>query len=248
MADHPKPGLVEDRDLDRRAAGVVRPDPADYVLVLGRALGVLGTPGLVPLPGRGRGVVLGDVLDLHVSGHVVPLLQSQRYGVGYRLLLRPRRALQRQVTHYGSGRTAPSFTTALLSAIATTSRYKEHRGYPQNREHPYPTPSCHPASSSQTYKLPNGSHGARSLGKPATLKALLLRLTLKQDYRPARFSLSTERSRHGPWYTRCSSCRSGGIGRRAGLKIRFPPGSVGSSPTSGTRHIFCKWAQSTEQR
>jgi ATP-dependent phosphofructokinase / diphosphate-dependent phosphofructokinase len=29
------------------------------------------------------------------------------------------------------------------------------------------------------------------------------------------------------------SRRSGGIGRRAGLKIRFPPGSVGSSPTFG---------------
>ena len=28
--------------------------------------------------------------------------------------------------------------------------------------------------------------------------------------------------------------RSGGIGRRAGLKIRFPPGSVGSIPTFGT--------------
>jgi hypothetical protein len=30
--------------------------------------------------------------------------------------------------------------------------------------------------------------------------------------------------------------RSGGIGRRAGLKIRFPPGSVGSIPTFGTRN------------
>ena len=31
------------------------------------------------------------------------------------------------------------------------------------------------------------------------------------------------------------SGRSGGTGRRAGLKIRFPPGSVGSIPTFGTR-------------
>ena len=30
------------------------------------------------------------------------------------------------------------------------------------------------------------------------------------------------------------SCRSGGIGRRAGLKIQCPQGRVGSSPTSGT--------------
>src|SRR3954449_4070713 len=32
----------------------------------------------------------------------------------------------------------------------------------------------------------------------------------------------------------CCPGRSGGTGRRAGLKIRFPSGSVGSSPTFGT--------------
>src|SRR4029079_14316955 len=32
----------------------------------------------------------------------------------------------------------------------------------------------------------------------------------------------------------CRAGRSGGIGRRAGLKIRLPSGSVGSSPTFGT--------------
>src|SRR3954466_4849934 len=31
--------------------------------------------------------------------------------------------------------------------------------------------------------------------------------------------------------------RSGGIGRRAGLKIRFPSGSVGSIPTFGIRRL-----------
>jgi hypothetical protein len=30
--------------------------------------------------------------------------------------------------------------------------------------------------------------------------------------------------------------RSGETGRRAGLKIPFPSGSVGSTPTSGTKH------------
>src|SRR3954451_15921650 len=33
------------------------------------------------------------------------------------------------------------------------------------------------------------------------------------------------------------SGRSGGTGRRAGLKIRFPPGSVGSIPTFGTEEL-----------
>jgi hypothetical protein len=30
-------------------------------------------------------------------------------------------------------------------------------------------------------------------------------------------------------------CPSGGTGRRAGFKIRFPQGSVGSNPTLGTK-------------
>ena len=39
-----------------------------------------------------------------------------------------------------------------------------------------------------------------------------------------------------------SQCLGGEIGRRAGFKIRFPRGSVGSTPTPGTtcveHHIF----------
>ena len=37
--------------------------------------------------------------------------------------------------------------------------------------------------------------------------------------------------------TDARSRRSGGIGRRDGFKIRFPQGSVGSSPTSGIRRV-----------
>ena len=61
----------------------------------------------------------------------------------------------------------------------------------------------------------------------------------KRNYRPARFFLSTnDRSiAHGiiirPQFV--LTRRSGGIGRRAGLKIRWPSGRVGSSPTSGTK-------------
>ncbi len=35
-----------------------------------------------------------------------------------------------------------------------------------------------------------------------------------------------------------SGCRSGGIGRRARLKIVWPPGHVGSTPTFGTIFIL----------
>ena len=35
----------------------------------------------------------------------------------------------------------------------------------------------------------------------------------------------------------CSQSPGGGIGRRCGLKIRFPKGSAGSSPAPGTKYI-----------
>ena len=48
------------------------------------------------------------------------------------------------------------------------------------------------------------------------------------------------------WYNRISRRRSGGIGRRAGLKIPWPSGRVGSSPTSGTSQDTCKCAENLE--
>ena len=39
------------------------------------------------------------------------------------------------------------------------------------------------------------------------------------------------------WPDAESGCRSGGTGRRMGLKIPSPPGREGSSPSSGTSHI-----------
>jgi hypothetical protein len=38
-----------------------------------------------------------------------------------------------------------------------------------------------------------------------------------------------------------SQRRRGGIGRRAGLKIQWPQGRVGSSPSAGTGPIFAAW-------
>ena len=39
----------------------------------------------------------------------------------------------------------------------------------------------------------------------------------------------------------CSSCRSGGTGRRAGLKIPCPQGREGSTPSSGTTPSSVAW-------
>ncbi len=61
----------------------------------------------------------------------------------------------------------------------------------------------------------------------------------KRNYRPARFFLSTNDRSIADGIIVCLQFvltrRSGGIGRRAGLKIRWPSGRVGSSPTSGTK-------------
>ena len=44
---------------------------------------------------------------------------------------------------------------------------------------------------------------------------------------------------HGSSY----SCRGGGIGRHAGLKILWPVGCAGSSPVSGTPQLRLRVAQ-----
>src|SRR6476646_10397151 len=61
----------------------------------------------------------------------------------------------------------------------------------------------------------------------ATVAATLLRRAGKS------YENTREHPRPGSLYDAGAS-RSGGTGRRAGLKIRFPPGSVGSIPTFGT--------------
>ena len=53
---------------------------------------------------------------------------------------------------------------------------------------------------------------------------------------PARFPLAERIDAHDNHrkLLQIKPCRSGGIGRRAGFKIQWPQGRVGSSPTSGT--------------
>src|SRR3954471_15263646 len=53
---------------------------------------------------------------------------------------------------------------------------------------------------------------------------------LLTDFQATRFRFGSE----SPAPLTMEPSRSGGTGRRAGLKIRFPPGSVGSIPTFGT--------------
>src|SRR5215213_5876755 len=147
-ADHAEPGLVEDRDLDRRAPGVERPDPADDLLVLRGRLRVLGALGGVPLPGLRRGVVQDLVLDVDVARLVVPLLQGQSNGVDHGRGLGPVCPLHRQVAHdLGGGSLSPTPATATARAAAPDDQ--QRGGQPQYRQDALPTRSLHFASLSR---------------------------------------------------------------------------------------------------
>ena len=101
------------------------------------------------------------------------------------------------------------------------------------------------------------NHGWNGVGHPPRLPACTTMLALEGMYQTTRigdriaFEYGTSlfvsvsstpasrvvaRSRHAPMlrYARRPPRRSGGIGRRSGLKIRRPENRVGSSPTFGT--------------
>jgi hypothetical protein len=119
-------GLVEDRDLDRRAAGVERPDPADDFLVLGGLLGVLGALGCVPLTGLRRGVVQGLILDRYVAGLAVALPYRQLYSVDHGRGLEPVRPLAWEVAHYLRGRAFFPATFSATTCSAAPDKQREH--------------------------------------------------------------------------------------------------------------------------
>src|SRR5829696_81314 len=144
-ADHAEPGLVEDRDLHRRAPRVEGPDPADDLLVLGRRLRVLRALGRVPLPCLRRGVVQDLVFNVDVARLVVPLLQRQLYGVDHGRGLGPVRPLHREIAHYlGGGCLSPALSTAARAAAATDD--KQRGDHAQHRQNSRPTRSLHFAS------------------------------------------------------------------------------------------------------
>ena len=73
---------------------------------------------------------------------------------------------------------------------------------------------------------------------PMKVKALgrmidgILRIKLLRSPTANQNLVSTKKT---PCYTLGNLCRGGGTGRRAGFKIRFLHGSVGSIPTLGTK-------------
>src|SRR5215213_4599756 len=95
-ADLQDPGLVVDRDRDRRGAGVELAEIGDRVVVLGDLARVGRRLAGLPLARGRRRIVERHVLDRPVAALVALLLERELLAVDHVLGLRTRRALQRQ--------------------------------------------------------------------------------------------------------------------------------------------------------
>ena len=239
--------LVQHRDLDRGAARVERADDADDLLVAGIGLRVRRALARVPLARLSGRVVARLVGDVVVAGLEVRLLEEVADRLHDLDRLRTRRALEREVgrdqnvrlafafvldrrararrqrldaaraTRGLGGRTVPAL---FVVAAATRRNEREHRDEQgQNAQ-------------------PSTSTGIQLLSSSVTLMACPTRFGRVQLRPPERANgaVSWQVAPHfnfvTPDYT-LRQGRSGGTGRRAGLKIRFPSGSVGSIPTFG---------------
>ena len=108
-ADLQDPGLVVDRDRDRRGTGVELTDVGDRGIVLRDLAGVGRRRARLPLARRRGGVVERLVLDGEVAALVALLLQGELDAVDDVLGLRTRSALQRKRRVDGQ-RTAAALT------------------------------------------------------------------------------------------------------------------------------------------
>ena len=191
----------------------------------------------VPAAGlRGR-VVTGLIADLVRAG--LPSLLRKRPDHRARDLhgLVPDRALQRQVRRNDVVRASGPLVDdgaarrrrercdarrrAPCAARVAGGDGGDHDGHPeqcQQRE-----PSTHSPSSSDPFPF------VRRNSDPANEQVFLGRVPVAIG---PRLSFKVNRLLSEPPTTMLPG-RSGGTGRRAGLKIRFPPGSVGSIPTFG---------------
>ena len=217
--------------IDRRATRVVRADDADDRVVVDVGAGVLGALRLVPLAGGGGRVVERLELDVVVAGLVVGLLEDELDRADHLLGLHAVRALQRQV--------GDDLERASPPPLAVAAAARENHGQRDERAR-------------------RGVQGFRDFSTAPPLGGRVIdvlpaRAEARADERKyGRFRIEkqpgaadlTKRNvpalcgRRPPGATRLRSAeprRSGGTGRRAGLKIRFPSGSVGSTPTFGTQ-------------
>ena len=130
-ADLQDPGLVGDRDRDRRGTGVELADVGDRLVVLRDLAGVGRGRARLPLARRRRGVVERLVLDGEVAALPALLLQGELDALDHVLGLRTRCALQRQRRVDGQ-RTAAA--VAGLPAAAAAAR--RHRRRMRRRRRP----------------------------------------------------------------------------------------------------------------
>src|SRR5438105_10299463 len=115
-ADLQDPGLVEDRDRDRRGSRVELPEVSDRGLVLGRLAGVRGRLPRIPLPGLSRGVIEGLVRELALARLVAGLGQRELLALDHVQRLPAAGALQREARVDGERLTLGGASAARLSA------------------------------------------------------------------------------------------------------------------------------------
>ena len=253
--DRPVRGAVQDRDDDLGAPRVEGADHADDGLVVRVGVAVRRALARVPLAGLGGRVVAGLVADRLVAGLEVVLLQLELDRLDHLLGLRPAGALERQVRRDDQSRLAgcPRSRSRSTRRSAARSRSRPRLRRPRlagargthccrrrRRSRPRRAPACRSgqrALRERSYSM-SCTSVARSLSRHASARrrrllrgrgsiGLTIGVCKPDPLRPLddRRSAAAARTIRGG--------RSGGTGRRAGLKIRFPPGSVGSIPTFG---------------
>src|SRR5215217_3236969 len=128
-ADVQDPGLIGDRDRDRRGARVELADVGDRAVVLGDLARVgRRLPGL-PLAGGGGGVVERLVLDRRVAALVALLLQGELDAVDHVLGLRARSTLQRQGRVDGQAAAALRGRAAAAAIIVVAAACGDAEGH-----------------------------------------------------------------------------------------------------------------------
>ena len=155
-------GLVEDRQRDRRRAGVELADVADRGVVAAPALRALADVAFGSQPAACAVESSSDVvLDRELPGLAAGLLERELGAVDRRLRLRARRALQRQarVDRQRLGRRA-SPPAAPSAAAARRRRTPPTRERQRARDGDRVACACAPSPSSSDVREPLGRGGA----------------------------------------------------------------------------------------
>ena len=154
-ADLGDAGLVEDRQRDRRRAGVELADVADGRVVARDLERVGGRHARLPAALLGGRVVERLVLDRELAGLAAGLLERELRAVDRGLRLRPGRALQRQarVDRERLLRCRPCLVAAAVGLVAATGPERQRAGREQHADRALVHRVLPPSSSARASRL-----------------------------------------------------------------------------------------------